>query len=336
MKWVYKMKNKKSVIVSISAVLIVAILLSAVVFFAVKTSVRDTDIVATVNGLEICAEEFKLQMSAQKGYYIDENGEVDVEKLKSKALDYLIRYKVEQQEAVKCGAIKREETSYNALVSAMEKENIQRSQKIAAGQPVYGVKQYTYGSYFTYTYSNMQLDVREKLGKKGNALYATDDELKLWYDSVKAERYPKYDTLKLDYYKITWSDAISPEEAESTMKEVREQVIDSGTHDYCDPEYQELIIDDDNIADLQKTSPQFFEAVDNMKVGDVTEVISENDSSFFAVLKSAKKAGYKALEDYKDSIYTEYITEKYETYIDALVKSAKVEKTDKFKYLKLD
>ena len=104
----------------------------------------------------------------------------------------------------------------------------------------------------------------------------------------------------------------------------------------CDIEYINLTINDDNASDLQKTSPIFYEAIQKMKVGNVTEVISENNTSFFALLKTSEKAGYKALEDYKDSIYTECIDEKYKTYVDDLVKSAKVEITDKFKYLKLE
>ncbi|MBQ4155405.1 MAG: peptidyl-prolyl cis-trans isomerase [Clostridia bacterium] len=346
------MKKTKGIIIAISVCLIVALLLSSLVFFAIKTSVKNSDIVATVNGLEICAEEFKLQMSAQKGYVIDEIGEnktiddkfwkteidgvTPLEVLKQRALDYFVKYKVEQQIAVDCGVIKRSETSFSALNTAMQNENKIREQKVNAGEVIYGVKEYTYNSYLTYTYSNMQIDVREKLGEKGNKLYTSDAELKKWYDSVKEVRYPKFDTMKLDYYKITWSDVISPEEAESIMKEVRELVIETGTHDYCDPEYKEITIDDDNAPDLQKTSPQFFEAVSEMRIGDVTEVINENNSSFFAVLKSVEKAGYKDFDEYKTSIYTECVAEKYETYVEECVKSAKIGKTDKFKYLKLD
>jgi len=346
------MKKTKGIIIAISVCLSVALLLSSLVFFAIKTSVKNSDIVATVNGLEICAEEFKLQMSAQKGYVIDEIGEnktiddkfwkteidgvTPLEILKQRALDYFVKYKVEQKIAVDCGVINKSETSFDALNTAMQNENKIREQKVNAGEVIYGVKEYTYNSYLTYTYSNMQIDAREKLGEKGNKLYTSDAELKKWYDSVKEERYPKFDTMKLDYYKITWSDVIPPEEAESTMNEARKQVIATGTHDCCDPEYKEITIDDDNAPDLQKTSPQFFEAVSEMRIGDVTEVINENNSSFFAVLKSAEKAGYKDFDEYKTSIYTECVAEKYETYVEECVKSAKIEKTDKFKYLKLD
>ena len=346
------MKKSKGIIIAVSVCLVIALLLSSLVFFAIKTSVKDSDIVATVNGYEICAEELKLQMEAQKGYVIEDFGEnktiddkfwktkidgkTPLEELKQRALDYFVKYKVEQQIAVENGVIKKEDTSFASLMDAMKTENALREQKVKAGEVIYGVKEYTYNSYLTYTYSNMQIDTREKLGEKGNALYADDKELKAWYESVKDVRYPKFDTMKFDYYKISWSDVIPPEEAESIMKEVRDLVIATGTHDYCDPEYQELTIDDDNASDLQKTSPQFFETIQSMKVGDITEVINENNSSFFAVLKSAEKSGHKGFDEHKTAIYTEYIDEKYETYVENQVKSAKVEKTSKFEYLKLD
>ncbi len=346
------MKKFKGLIIGGVAIALVAVLIVGVVFFAIKTTVKDSDIVATVNGNEICAEEFKLQCEAQKGYVIDDfgenktiddkfwkteiNGTTPLETLKQRVLEYFTRYKVEQQIAVQCGVITTKDMSYNSFINAMQNENAIREQKIKRGEVIYGVKQYTYNSYLTYTYSNMQIDSREVLSKKGGALYATDKELEAWYESVKDERYPKFDTMKFDYYKIPWNDVISPTDAENEAKYAREGIVKYGETDCCDIEHIDLTIDDDNASDLQKTSPQFFEVIKMMKVGDVTEVINENNSSFFAVLKSAKKAGYKALEDYKDSIYTEYMDVKYEAYVDDLVTKAKVEKTEKFKYLELE
>ena len=69
------MKKFKGLIIGAISVLLVAVLIAGIVFFAIKTTVKDSDIVATVNGYEICAEEFKLQMEVQKGYVIDEFGE---------------------------------------------------------------------------------------------------------------------------------------------------------------------------------------------------------------------------------------------------------------------
>ena len=221
-------------------------------------------------------------------------------------------------------------------MNAMKTENASREQKVNNGEIIYGVKEYTYSSYHTYTYSNMQIDTREVLGKKGNALYADDKELKTWYESVKQERYPKFDTMKFDYYKINWTDDITTDKASSLMQKARKEFIEQGSYNVGNVQYIHLTIDDDNASDLQKTSPIFFETIQKMKVGDVTEVISENASSFFAVLKSTKKAGYKDFEEHKSAIYTEYIDEKYEGFVDNRVKSAKVEKTDKLKYLKMD
>jgi len=47
------MKKTKGIIIAISVCLSVALLLSSLVFFAIKTSVKNSDIVATVNGLEV-------------------------------------------------------------------------------------------------------------------------------------------------------------------------------------------------------------------------------------------------------------------------------------------
>ena len=341
----------------ISVVLVVAFVLGIV--FVKDTKINDTDVIATVNGYDITAVELQNQMMAQKGYVIEEYGDdfetidekfwtadvggtTPIEILRERALDFLTRYKVEQQIAVENGILKKENTTYEFFLEAMRRENQDRSQKIASGQVVYGVKEYTESSYFTYVYSNLQIENKEKLGKKGNALYADDKELSAWYESVKEERYPKFDTIDMKFYQVASSgyDSNDTELIKTQVNNARTDKENGKSDEEIKKNYKnikivEVNVDDSSASNIQKSFPSFFESLSSLKAGENSDVFSENGLVFFAKIISRKDGGYKELETYKSSIYTEYISEKYENYVLESVKKAKVGKNENFQKVNL-
>ena len=343
--------KKKPIIITTAFLLLVAVFIGSLAFYKNATTVDDFETVATVNGYEICAKELRLQMSIAKPYIIEQyqdyditekfwntkiNGKKTIEILRERALETLIRYKVEQNEAVKCKILKKNTTDYQSFLKSLELENKTRQEKINRGEIVYGAKEYTESSYFTYIYSNMQIANAEILGEKGGTLYANNATLKKWYEEVKAERYPKFDTIELDYYYL------SPEQknANSIIKKV-EKSLKSGNYDYVNQNvgklfnYKIITVDDNSASDVQKLTPQFFETLQTIKVGEVSNAFFENNQCFVTICKSREKAGYKSFEEHKNAIYSEYISEQYAKYIDDLVKKAKVETLKKFQYVNL-
>ena len=349
------MKKKKDFIGFVAFALMCVVAIS-VLFFALNSkSVSESDVVATVNGYEICAGELDLIMSMQKGYIIDEYGEdfdeidqnfwdaeigdtTPIKELRKSALDTLVRYKIEQAVAVKNGILTKEQTSYENFLSSLNRENQSRSQALANGEKIYGVTSYTKSSYFEYVYNNLAIKNREILGKTGNELYATDKQLFDWYESVKRDKYPKTDTYKLDVYRISLQNT-SQEQAEKILENVKKD-LDKGKdyilNNYKMVEFLELDVDDSNSSEIQKTYNSLFVQLENLEVGDKSEIMTEQGFCSIAVCTYRKDGGYKSFSVYKKSMYAEFIEVKYEAYIDELVAKATVKTTDKFNYIYLD
>lgn len=353
-------KNLKPVIFLVSLILTAAILITAIALIKSKTTIEDFDIVATVDGYEIYAKELSERMSAEKSYVIEEfsdyegeydknfwdseiNGTKPIDVLRQRAFENLVRYKVEQKIAVENGVIQKSDATYQAFLQSLEKENNERSQKVASGQPVYGVKSYNESSYFTYIYSNMQIENRSALGEEGGDLYADESTLKKWYESVKKEKYPKSDIFEFDYYYISYENAENPQEKQANAQAIIEQVknaLGAGDDKYIKENIGKMFslkalnIDDENASDIQKTMPEFYNELPSLKEGDISSVFSENGNCFVAVCKSRKSGGYKEFEEYKTAMYSEYLAEKYEIYVENRVKNAKIIKNDNFKSVK--
>lgn len=349
------MKKKKEFIGFVSFAIMCVVAL-CVLFFALSfKSVSPSDVVATVNGYDIYAGELELIMSMQKGYIIDEYGEgfdeidksfwdaeigdtTPIKELRKQALNTLIRYKIEQSVAVKNDILTKEQTSYESFLGALEKENQSRSKALANGEKIYGVTSYTKSSYFEYAYNNLAIKNREILGKKGNKLYATDKELLDWYESVKDEKYPKTDTYKFDVYRISLQNT-DQAQAEKILENVKKD-LDKGKdyilNNYKSVEFLQLDVNDSNSSDIQKTYNSLFDQLEDLSAGDTSKIMTEQGFCSVAVCTYREDGGYKSFAVYKKSMYAEFIEEKYEAYIDELVKNAAIKKTDKFEYVYLD
>lgn len=357
--------SRKPLIIILALTVALAAAVSIIVFNELKTQVNDFEIIATVDGYNIYAKELSQKMNEEKGYIIEEyadsydgaidekfwnaeiNGKKPIEELRSRALEKLIRYKQEQKIAVDNGVIDKQEADYQVFLQNLEKENNERSQKIANGQPVYGAKNYTESSYFVYIYSNMQIENRKALSKKGKDLYADENVLKEWYESVKEEKYIKADTYKFDNYCIYCEGnendmGYTEAQAVEVMKKVKAALEDGKDIQYInenickDVVVNNVDVNDENISSIQKSAPIFFEQIPALNKSDVSEVIFENNTCFVSVCKSRKAGGFKEFSEYKNAIYSEYIAEKYEAYVDEKVKNAKVERCEKFDYVGLN
>lgn len=335
--------------------LIMFVIAAAIIIIVKETNknVSPDEIVAKVNGYSITAQELSDRMSAEKSYIIEKYGnnqEINddfwiqeikgvkpLSELQDHTLEVLTKFKVEQQIAVENKIIDKKDTSYNSIIQLMENENNSRSQKIANSQPVYGVKQYTKSSFFTYYYSNLQIENKNKLGEKGGKLYADDKSLKAWYENVKDKKYRAFDKYDLIIYTLEKN---KTENADVLMKKVKSALENKKDFDYIKKNICKYIlknntlINDENASNLQKSSSLAFEEIQKLKAGDISDIIDENNSLSVVVCNSRSNGGFKSFKTYKSAIYNEYISEKYNEFVLNKVKSAKVKKLEKFQYVK--
>lgn len=371
-KYQKKKKTKAGIIIPLVVTpLIIAMAVSIFIFISYEESkkVDDNETVALVNGYKITALELSDRMAEYKADVVDKFGkdykeelnedfwemevEADGEKttpreyLQNLALDELVRCKVEQRIAVENNIISENEASYDVFLANMKKENNERSKKKANGEPVYGVSAYNKNTYFKYYYSNLGLKNKNALSEEGKPLFVGDNDLKKWYDKVKEEKYPKFDTYKIYNYVVYYSpsgesDLPNLALAKDIAKEVK-TALEKGEDIYyikanisSSVESYYVDISDENASDIYKNNPELYEAIVDMNAGDVSDILvgvrAQNNKKVVYVAKceSRKDGGFKDFEEIKDSVFSEYTQEKYDEYIDGEVEKAVVKTNENF------
>ena len=354
-----KSVSKKSLVVLFS--IIVVFLIVGVVIYSRCFHVSKNDVVVTVNGYSITAQELQREMSRDKSYvitYFQEEYDAKVEGdfwntkfgdvtpneyLREYALENLIAYKVEQELAVSYGLMKKKDTTYQSFLKQMEEENALRAKKLANGEVVYGAKSYTENTYFSYTYSNMQLQLQELMSQEGEPLYASETQVQEWYETVKEERYVAAETMELETYSILLenseesvaneetgeSGSQQEKEAMSMLEQVKQDLQNGVSAEelqikYPSVTYQETSIDDENAGNWQKTSMTFYKKADALQPGDVSDVLYDRNTYMVMKCISKEEGGYKDFNEYQSGITKEYTSEKYTEYVGELVNKAEV------------
>lgn len=168
-------------------------------------------IIATVNGLELSAEEFLMAKEAEKQevvryfrekYDADENGEfwtsefqgeVPEEMWKQATLKTAVKNKLEQAAALENHII--EDISYDKFKEKLEEENGERRKRQENQQVVYGPERFEEQEYYHYWMSNLRLALKQKMAEQ--AMMEKEVQLKAFYVQVKdLEFQEKFESVK--------------------------------------------------------------------------------------------------------------------------------------------
>ena len=346
-----KSKYKKLIIIAV--LLFITIFSITLVYNYLK--ITDFTVVATVNGMDITAGELKNEMLRNKSFIISDysnkykvdinksfwntkfDGQTPMEYLRELSLENVKQYKLTQQLALKYNLIK--DASYKAFLKEMEKENKQRAEKIAAGQVVYGAKEYTIDTFYDYTLSNLIIKLKQVMSQENHPLYADDEMLQKFYNEVKATSYKKIDNYTLKAFTLKFKSEIeqsnyTKEQALKLMNEVS-KIIEKGNYekikkDYPQIEILELNLNHENASSASKTHPIMYQKAITMKTGETTEVFE--DTSSYRILKCEKvtSAGYIEFNEIKDSVISQYNDQKFDEYMSELTNKYKATKLEKY------
>lgn len=364
MKTQSKEKNKSFKLLIILASLIVALGIGAGICYMIFFEVTDNTVVARVKGLSITALELKDQMKRDKTNaisYFKENYNVAVDEdfwnkefdsqtpsdyLKNYSLEELKKDKLVIKLALENEVIEEKDSTYTGFLKNLEQENIERAQKVAKGEPIYGPKTYTKDTYYDYFFSTTVLDLQKALAKQNSPLNFNESELKAFYEQEKEVRYPKSDKFKVEAFTLTFESLendsqFTYEQSLEIMKAVKKIIKNDSNYKqvikdkYPQVEFRNLKMDDENASSVQKSTPNMFETTRNLSVNQVSEVFEENNSCVVIKCISRTADGFKDFEHYKDGISKEFLEYKYNNYINELLKQTKVEVLRKFDYIKV-
>ncbi|MGW3955772.1 hypothetical protein ACWEKM_33770 [Streptomyces sp. NPDC004752] len=160
----------------------------------------DLRTVATVSGEPVAVAELRARMVVHRAEVAarfpgDPNApgfwtrpatvETPLGTLRRQALDELIGIKVQQVLAREAGILT--EIGYPTFLRRLQEENEQRRRHVACHEPIFGPKQYTEQSYFSYLFDRMVLDLRAAYAT--GRLSPTEPQLRACYDRIRDTRF---------------------------------------------------------------------------------------------------------------------------------------------------
>lgn len=336
------------------SVIVAAIVISILAFFS-RTQQREY--VAKVNGESIEEKEFLRQLNLERAvtanyfkqkynaevngdfWTRDFGGEVPVQYAKERTLKECIRIKIQQTLAKEQGLM--EDITYTAFLKKLIEENKTRKDAVKNHQVIYGPEQYDENGYFSHMFSNLVNRLKEKL--LDSEFKPSDAELREYYEKVKDIHYKKEDTVEFQAISISYGkeggafEDAERKEALERMKEIKARIdkgesfenIAKSNPDGIKAETKK--VNDDAASAYSKSAPQLFEAVRHLSANQVSDVLDEINQRKVEVIKVIKRegGGYKAYEEFKDSLLLNYSSEKYNELLEKRIKEAMIEINEK-------
>ena len=350
------MKKTKRIILG-SAALFTAAAIILSYFFLLKKDTADLNdytVIGNVNGMDIyygelrdrmlrdravflseLSKKYNVDINAEDFWETDINGKSPIELLKEQSAEKVKEYKIEQQLAVKYGIIKSNETSYKAFINLLNQKNNLRSEKIQNNEVVYGASSYDKDTFLSYVQSNMVIKIKEKLSKKGEPLYATEKQLKEYYNLIKDDYYKKapraeYEDIYYNFESDNSDIEAEKNKAKSIMSEVLNLIKTDNDYknkiskNYKNIEIGTLSVSEENASDLQKHYGATYSTATALKVGEVSEITEVG--LVFHIFKciSYKDGGYKPFNENQDTIVSQYTDAKFNEYIKSLLEKNKI------------
>ena len=238
-------KRKKSRIFIIIAAVLLAAAAAVIVFLSGMTGKARLHL--RINGTEISEEEYLQAVKAvrydvaayfagtygakeEDSFWSEEyGGEIPCEKLAEEAVERLKYIHAVYGLAEEKGYI--DDAGYDALVERLEDENASRKEKIEAGEPVYGLSEYTLDLFMEYEVSSF----RERYcnDKTNEGMDLTEEEIREHYESrdwVVGENAEKLDleearpAVEQELREMKYDEIIAQREEDSQVETDREEL----------------------------------------------------------------------------------------------------------------
>lgn len=258
-----------------------------------------TQELATKNGKQV-----------DKDFWTEEiNGVIPYEVLADKTIEQLKYNRAIYENAREQGYV--DEVDYKHILERMEAENKSRAEKIAAGEAVYGLSEFSEQLFIEYETDTFQKRYCENLENEGMEI--TEEEREEYYEENKDTVYVKEDDLTIDYIKI---DYVSEGLDETAAKEIKDKLISlykksgegesleqlaKGDADFSGYFEHEEILSGEMSMKAREIG-DIIEYAYELQKGDMTQVIDENGALYLIQCVDRVEHDYLPLEDVKDHI----------------------------------
>lgn len=300
---------------------------------------EEAGIIASVNGEPIVRDEFKLFMDLRranvftyfqqthKATYQPEfwdssyGGEVPIRMLREDVLNELVRIKVQQLWARELGLAK--DVSYAQFLKALAAENERRRIALRNREPIYGPQQYDIRGYYDYLFSNLVVALRDRMAHAGPA--PAHEQLRERYERLKEKRFRTEGTATVKKLVVSEDRKHSADSSSSVVSARDRLALVKAALARGDSFAQaaeeaglapiERVFSQETRRDDQIACPRLRKTAMAMNVGEVSDIIEEEDPLCLIQCVSKTPGGYMAFEEVKDTVTAEFWREKYESVI---------------------
>ncbi|MFB9327801.1 peptidyl-prolyl cis-trans isomerase [Paenibacillus aurantiacus] len=297
--------------------------------------------IAVVNGLDVAEMEFKAAMAQERitviqafqskhgAVYGDAfwqqtfDGETPLDVLKQRALDRVIRIKVQQAEALRLGIDTPIE--YGQFVTQWKQENERRKAAVQADEVIYGPIEFSEDDYYRHMMSNLAIELKDALGADKLSLQAS--EIESFYHTNRDAHFKKTDrvTIRKVVLPISHSSQETAREAAEALRadaEQRGSLAEAAAARNWIVEEQRF--DEAAERNNRKYFADITEWADTLAVGEISDVIVVPDG--YAVLEciAREEGGYVPQDEVEEEIRFRLMDLKYEEWLAAAIRDAAV------------
>lgn len=133
----------------------------------------------------------------------------------------LIRVRVQQELAFEYGVIDQP-FSYERFLQELENENSARAQKLAAGEPIYGIKKFDANTYYSYYMSNLRLKTIQAMS--ADELGITDEAVEAYYREYESPIFAEGETLDYTVYDVSELQELSSEARSELERQIKDEL----------------------------------------------------------------------------------------------------------------
>lgn len=351
------MELKGKILVAIS--FFVILLTGVSIYYVVTGSYSDRTPVAEVNGSPIAVKDFKSELDRQRASIIDSfrrmygakygghfweteyNGETPETAAKKRALNEIVRFKVELELAKQHGLVQG--TSYDDLQREMDKENGQREGSLKAHQPIYGPVRLDESAFRNVYISKLRNNPKEMLSE--SELKASDEDLKRHYEQVKETLFVSEDRVQFQKISISYRDAQHSNDdqqnqaAKKRMNSIRQLAVQGKMmseavkalqieNDGNKVRYTEEELNTSTAGSYYKSQPMLFYVIaGGLKADEISSVFDEAILGEYVFIKITEReaVGYKNFDGNESVVRKSYLDSAYTDYVDKLAAEARVE-----------
>lgn len=294
--------------------------------------------VATVNGIPVTVEEFRLAMDQHRAMVIQDytenhgmnyggdfwapqpGGDGPLERLKQLALEDLVRTKTVECLAAELGLVER--TGFSAMREAMRNENKSRAENAQSGRVVYGALAFTEQTFYDYYYTNLEIQLKNALMNGVLALDEQDCEDYLRQHPEEFQRYYlRFELLSIPHGGDRVGASGAAEQAFSAVMggaSFQAAALLGGS-------VSEEEITDENLRSYAKYEEGIFTLLDGLEPGETEGPFDWNGQ--FVIVRCIQKGGRgeKPLDEVKGDIEVALSTQRFQAYLEEQIAAAKID-----------